>query len=147
MTMKPLTVQLGLLYINEEDGPTRDLLCNVNVIPRIINMMPTTNNDLPMSFFRCINYIRTNAQKRYPSLLGLPNIFECNKHKEIIRFALGTASKIAVWFIRHPILPVSGFLGLALLEFINMLERRSRRYTGNRRTWASRRSIRCQDGF
>jgi D-arabinose 1-dehydrogenase-like Zn-dependent alcohol dehydrogenase len=46
---------------------------------------------------------------------------------------LGTASKIAVWFIRHPILPVSGFLGLDLLEFINMLERRSRRYTGNRR--------------
>jgi hypothetical protein len=80
MTMKPLTVQLGLLYINEEDGPTRDLLCNVNVIPRIINMIPTTNNDLPMSFFRSINYIRTNAQKRYPSLLGLPNIFECNKH-------------------------------------------------------------------
>jgi hypothetical protein len=45
MTTKPLTVQLGLLYIKEEGGPMMDLLCNVNVIPRMINMTPTINND------------------------------------------------------------------------------------------------------
>ena len=32
--IEPLTVQPGLLYINEEDGPTTDLLCSVNIIPR-----------------------------------------------------------------------------------------------------------------
>jgi hypothetical protein len=40
MTMKPLIVHVGLLYINEEDGPTRVLLCNINIIPRIISMTP-----------------------------------------------------------------------------------------------------------
>ncbi|MFZ0515200.1 MAG: hypothetical protein WAM14_26620 [Candidatus Nitrosopolaris sp.] len=64
MTMEPLTVQPGLLYINEEDGPTMDLLCNVNIIPRIINMIPTTINDLPMSFFRFLNYRHLNVKKK-----------------------------------------------------------------------------------
>jgi hypothetical protein len=50
ITMEPLIVQSGLLYINEEDGPTMDLLCNVNTIPKIINMRPKTIRDLPMYF-------------------------------------------------------------------------------------------------
>jgi len=48
ITMEPLIVQLGLLYINEDDGPTMALLCNVNTIPKIINMRPKTIKDLPM---------------------------------------------------------------------------------------------------
>lgn len=67
MTMKPLIVHLGLLYINEEDGPTRDLLCNVNIIPRIISMIPTIYNDLPIGFFRSmkhIKHIHPDAQKK-----------------------------------------------------------------------------------
>lgn len=54
ITMEPLIVQLGLLYINEEDGPRMDLLCNVNSIPKIINMRPKTVRDLPM-YFRFIS--------------------------------------------------------------------------------------------
>jgi hypothetical protein len=64
MTMRPLIVHVGLLYINEEDGPTRDLLCNVNIIPRIINMMPMIYNELPISFFRCMKHIRPDPQKK-----------------------------------------------------------------------------------
>lgn len=66
MTTKPLTVQLGLLYIKEEGGPMMDLLCNVNVIPRMINMTPTINNDLSMSFFGFINYIHQCPKKNIP---------------------------------------------------------------------------------
>jgi hypothetical protein len=58
----PLPVQPGLLYIIDEDGPTRDLPCNVNVIPRTINIRPTTINDLPMRFFIFINCRRPNIQ-------------------------------------------------------------------------------------
>ena len=64
VTMKPLIVHVALLYINEEDGPTRDLLCNVNIIPRIISMIPTIYNDLPISFFRSMKHIRPDAQKK-----------------------------------------------------------------------------------
>jgi hypothetical protein len=64
ITIKPLIVHVGLLYINEEDGPTRDLLCNVNIIPRIISMIPTIYNDLPMSFFRSMKHIHPDAQKK-----------------------------------------------------------------------------------
>jgi hypothetical protein len=42
--IEPLTVQPGLLYINEEDGPTMDLLCSVNIIPRIVSIGPTIIN-------------------------------------------------------------------------------------------------------
>ena len=63
-TIKPLIVHVGLLYINEEDGPTRDLLCNVNIIPRIINKIPTIYNDLPTSFFGSMKQIRPHAQKK-----------------------------------------------------------------------------------
>jgi DNA-binding HxlR family transcriptional regulator len=37
ITMEPLTVQPGLPYINEEVGPTMDLLCNVKIIPEILS--------------------------------------------------------------------------------------------------------------
>jgi len=63
-TIKPLIVHVGLLYINEEDGPTRDLLCNVNIIPRIISMIPTIYSDLPISFFRSMKYICPGAKKK-----------------------------------------------------------------------------------
>ncbi len=55
--IEPLTVQPGLLYINEEDGPTMDLLCSVNIIPRTINIRPTTINNLLARLFRFINKI------------------------------------------------------------------------------------------
>jgi len=66
VTMKPSIVHLGLLYINEEDGPTKDLLCNVNIIPRIINMIPTIYDDLPI-FFRSMKHMRPDAQKTFSS--------------------------------------------------------------------------------
>jgi hypothetical protein len=52
--IEPLTVQPGLLYINEEDGPTMDLLCSVNIIPRIVSIGPTIINDLLVGLFRFI---------------------------------------------------------------------------------------------
>jgi hypothetical protein len=64
MRIKPLIVHVGLLYINDEDGPARDLLCNVNTIPRIISMMPTIYNDLPISFFRSMKHIHPDVQKK-----------------------------------------------------------------------------------
>ena len=67
VTMKPLIVHVALLYINEEDGPTRDLLCNVNITPRIISMIPTIYNDLPIIFFRSMKHIRPDAKKRFSS--------------------------------------------------------------------------------
>ncbi len=67
VTMKPLMVHVVLLYINEEDGPTIDLLCNVNIIPRIISMIPTIYNDLPTSFFRSMKHIRPVPKKRFNS--------------------------------------------------------------------------------
>jgi hypothetical protein len=63
MTMKPLIVHVGLLYINEEDGPTRVLLCNINIIPRIISMIPTIYNDVPICFFRSMKQISPDTQK------------------------------------------------------------------------------------
>jgi hypothetical protein len=63
MTMKPFIVHVGLLYINDEDGPTRDLLCNVNIMPRIISMIPTIYNDV-FFFFGSIKHIRPDAQKK-----------------------------------------------------------------------------------
>ena len=63
ITIKPLTAQPGLLYINDEDGPTMDLLCNVNVTPRILNIRPTMINGLPMRLIGFINYRHLNIQK------------------------------------------------------------------------------------
>jgi hypothetical protein len=54
--IEPLTVQPELLYINEEDGPTMDLLCSVNIIPRIVSTRPTIINDLLACLFTFINY-------------------------------------------------------------------------------------------
>ncbi|HEY6537149.1 MAG TPA: hypothetical protein VIY08_15345 [Candidatus Nitrosocosmicus sp.] len=54
--IEPLTVQPGLLYMNEEDGPTMDLLCSVNTIPKIVNIMPTVINGRLARLFRFINY-------------------------------------------------------------------------------------------
>jgi hypothetical protein len=62
--IEPLTVQPGLLYINEEDGPTMDLLCSVNIIPRIINTRPTTINDLLARLFRFVNNYRSYTGSR-----------------------------------------------------------------------------------
>jgi hypothetical protein len=54
--IEPLIVQPGLLYMNEEDGPMMDLLCSVNIIPRIVSIMPMIINDLLARLFRFINY-------------------------------------------------------------------------------------------
>jgi hypothetical protein len=56
ITIEPLTVQPRLLYMNEEDGPTMDLLCSVNIIPRIVSITPMITNDLLARLFRFINY-------------------------------------------------------------------------------------------
>ncbi len=42
--------------MNEEDGPTMDLLCSVNTIPKIVNIMPTVINGRLARLFRFINY-------------------------------------------------------------------------------------------
>lgn len=47
----PLTVQLGLAYINEDDGPITDLLCAVKIVPRMIVIKPDIVIVLPMFFF------------------------------------------------------------------------------------------------
>jgi hypothetical protein len=46
--IEPLTVHSELLYINEDVGPTTDLLCNVNIIPSITNTTPIIANVLPV---------------------------------------------------------------------------------------------------
>ena len=48
--MEPFTVHTGLLYINEADGPTTDLLCNRNIIPRITIINPIMIDALLPSF-------------------------------------------------------------------------------------------------
>jgi hypothetical protein len=65
MTIKPLIVHVVLLYINEEDGPTKDLLCNVNIIPRIISMIPAIYNDLPIGFFTSMKHLQFDTKKRF----------------------------------------------------------------------------------
>ena len=50
MTTEPITVQLGLEYIKEEDGPTTELPCSIKIIPRIAGIMPATISDLPTFF-------------------------------------------------------------------------------------------------
>ena len=37
---KPLFVHSGLLYINEEDGPTSELLCIIKIIPDEVRIIP-----------------------------------------------------------------------------------------------------------
>ena len=46
----PLTVQLGLLYINEASAPNADLLCAANINPITANVSPITINILPIDF-------------------------------------------------------------------------------------------------
>ncbi len=38
--IEPLIVHSGLLYINEDAGPTRDLLCKLKIIPDIARIIP-----------------------------------------------------------------------------------------------------------
>lgn len=40
--IKPLSVHSLFPYINEEDGPIIEMLCNMNIIPIAINMIPKT---------------------------------------------------------------------------------------------------------
>ena len=54
--IESLTVQSGLRYMNDEDGPTIDLLSSVNIIPKIVNIRPTIINGLLARLFRFINY-------------------------------------------------------------------------------------------
>jgi hypothetical protein len=62
--MEPLTVQPGLPYINDEVGPTMELLCNVKIIPDTIDMRPTTINDQLVRFFSDIaEYILTKPKR------------------------------------------------------------------------------------
>ena len=42
----PLIVHSGLLYINDDVGPTTDLLCNINIVPSTINVRPIIVNVL-----------------------------------------------------------------------------------------------------
>jgi hypothetical protein len=48
--MEPFTVHTGLLYINEADGPTTDLLCSKNSIPRVSIINPIMIDALLPSF-------------------------------------------------------------------------------------------------
>jgi hypothetical protein len=66
--IEPLTVQPGLLYMKEEDGPKMDLLCSINIIPRIIIIKPMITNDLLTDLFIFINYRYPQHPKRYPHI-------------------------------------------------------------------------------
>ena len=46
-----MTVQLGLAYMKEDDGPIADLLCAVKIIPRMMDIKPAIVIVLPISFF------------------------------------------------------------------------------------------------
>lgn len=60
ITTEPLTVQPGLPYIDEEVGPTMNLLCNVKIIPEITNIRPAAINDHLVRFFSdIVKYILT----------------------------------------------------------------------------------------
>ncbi len=74
--IEPLTVQPGLLYMNEEDGPTIDLLCSVNIIPKIVNIRPTIINGLLARLFRFINCKRTVHNNRFNYLGYKPGLFQ-----------------------------------------------------------------------
>jgi len=54
--IEPLTVHPGLLYMNEEDGPTMDLLCSVNIIPKMVNIIPIEIKGRLPCLFKFINY-------------------------------------------------------------------------------------------
>ncbi len=64
--MEPLTVQPELPYINDEVGPTMDLLCNIKIIPATIHMRPITINDQPVRFFSDMEYILLTQSKEKP---------------------------------------------------------------------------------
>lgn len=57
MSAEPLTVQLGLAYISEDDGPITDLLCAVKIIPRMMDIRPVTVITLPMLLFISVSII------------------------------------------------------------------------------------------
>ncbi len=42
----PFSVQLGLLYMNEDCGPIIELLCAMKIIPAITSIDPTIRNIL-----------------------------------------------------------------------------------------------------
>jgi hypothetical protein len=51
--IRPLFVHSELLYINEVEGPIAELLCNVNITPAIIIIIPAIIKDV--SYFLKFN--------------------------------------------------------------------------------------------
>lgn len=45
--IKPLLAHSGLAYINDEDGPTTALLCNVKIIPAITKIIDAIIRHFP----------------------------------------------------------------------------------------------------
>lgn len=46
----PFVVHVGSLYMNDDDGPRRDSLWSLNIIPRLTMTSPITIIHLPASF-------------------------------------------------------------------------------------------------
>ena len=52
MIIKPFTVHSGLSYMNDEDGPSSDLLCKLKTTPNVNMIAPTIIKVLPIAFIR-----------------------------------------------------------------------------------------------
>ena len=65
MSVEPLTVQLGLAYINEDYGPITDLLCAVKIIPRMMDIRPVTVITLPMLLFISVRISFIGEKKNF----------------------------------------------------------------------------------
>lgn len=65
MSAELLTVQLGLAYINEDDGPITDLLCAVKIIPRMMDIRPVTVITLPMLLFISVRISFIGEKKNF----------------------------------------------------------------------------------
>src|ERR671927_1846969 len=50
MIIEPLIVHFGLSYMNDDDGPTTDLLCKLKITPIITTIIPTIIMTLPILF-------------------------------------------------------------------------------------------------
>jgi hypothetical protein len=48
--IEPLIVHSGLSYINEDEGPTMDLLCRLKIIPDTVMIIPKMIRNVPMPF-------------------------------------------------------------------------------------------------
>lgn len=71
MSAEPLTVQLGLAYMNEVDGPITDLLCAVKIIPRMLNIRPATVITLATLLFTNIRISLIGEKKNFMQTCNL----------------------------------------------------------------------------